>query len=688
MTASNTVVNDIDPVVQYTATSGQTIFDAPWLFFDDDDLTVYQTLSGATADDTTDLLVLTTDYTVTNTDTESGGTIVLKSGAATGDTITIYRIVSLDRLADYQSSGDMFAVTLNKEQDTEMMALQQFRADFNRSISLKRSEDASINPTLPPAVPNKVFGWDSTGKALMNYNLNDGTDDADNTNYTPPGTGSQNRNVGNKLNEFVSVTDFGADPTGTSDSTTAIVAAIAAHDVLFFPEGNYLITPIIFGSTFKMMFGHNATITASGTIATDAQLLSFVGCSDLIVRDINIDVDHTTYPTVVNLTLSGCTDSLASKVHCTDTGKIGFQLANCNNTTLEKSVVADWQTFGILVTGASSRDNLIINNNITDPGASSTHAIQCTLGTNETVAHNYIEEAGIFGISLYKVYRSEAINNSVVNTTKEAINLHEASNCEARGNSCTWTGSQSEDFGMSIYTPTGDPIYSTGAIISNNKIQNAGKSGIGIAEDVNYSLITNNVIINCNLLNTAEEHGGICLYGAGCINNTVSNNVILDTGSNHKYGVFEWTNNGTPSLSNIRNNDITGFTVEEVKIIDAGSKTDAWRDFTSTITAQTGTITTSAGSGIYRVLDNGSCEVYITATITTNGTGAGYLIASLPYTVKSGFTHHILPGREKSISGDMLVGSVSGIYANIRTYDNQYPAVDGASVELSGTYAI
>jgi hypothetical protein len=70
-------------------------------------------------------------------------------------------------------------------------------------------------------------------------------------------TGSTIRGLDDKLAEFVSVLDFGADPTGVADSTVAIQAAIdyckatltsvnssrnGGHATLFFPQGFYVVS--------------------------------------------------------------------------------------------------------------------------------------------------------------------------------------------------------------------------------------------------------------------------------------------------------------------------------------------------------------------------------------------------------------------------------------------------------------
>lgn len=66
--------------------------------------------------------------------------------------------------------------------------------------------------------------------------------DSGNINYNQGGTGAQTRTVENKLQEFVSVKDFGAVGDGVADDTAAIQAAIDSGLSLIFPEGNYSAT--------------------------------------------------------------------------------------------------------------------------------------------------------------------------------------------------------------------------------------------------------------------------------------------------------------------------------------------------------------------------------------------------------------------------------------------------------------
>jgi len=133
------LVNDVTPNVQYTATASQTTFAYPFAIFEDADLKVYQVASGGTPDDTTDLLTLTTHYTVTGAGTTAGGNVVLVTGATSGDVVTIKRDLAIKRTTDYQNNGDLAAESFNDDLDKLVMMVQQNEEAFGRSISLQES---------------------------------------------------------------------------------------------------------------------------------------------------------------------------------------------------------------------------------------------------------------------------------------------------------------------------------------------------------------------------------------------------------------------------------------------------------------------------------------------------------------------------------------------------------------------
>jgi hypothetical protein len=69
-----------------------------------------------------------------------------------------------------------------------------------------------------------------------------GTVDASNVSYNEGSAGAVNTSVQSKLQESVSVQDFGADPTGVDDSYPAFVAALAAAQHILIPAGTYKVS--------------------------------------------------------------------------------------------------------------------------------------------------------------------------------------------------------------------------------------------------------------------------------------------------------------------------------------------------------------------------------------------------------------------------------------------------------------
>jgi len=96
-------------------------------------------------------------------------------------------------------------------------------------------------------------------EVMISTTLTDvGTAAASAVTYNQGGTGAVNRTVENKLQETVSVKDFGAVGNGSTDDTAAIIAAAATmtnNTTLYFPNGTYLISSAGF-SSFTDVYGN------------------------------------------------------------------------------------------------------------------------------------------------------------------------------------------------------------------------------------------------------------------------------------------------------------------------------------------------------------------------------------------------------------------------------------------------
>lgn len=112
-----------------------------------------------------------------------------------------------------------------------------------------------------------------------------------------------------------------------------------------------------------------------------------------------------------------------------------------------------------------------------------------------------------------------------------------------------------------------------------------------------------------------------------------------------------------------------------------------WVSYTPTITAAAGTLTTVANqAGEYRKMGK-RVEFKFQWTITTNGTGATALQASLPVLAGTGLAQSST-GRERAVGGKQLAGFIdagSGTLA-VFNYDGTYPGVNSGAYVISGFY--
>ncbi len=92
-----------------------------------------------------------------------------------------------------------------------------------------------------------VFGGTPTGQSIPLSHLDDNFDavgDSTNVSFIQPATGAVRRTSQSKMSDLVSVIDFGADPTGSTNSSVAVQNAInyvqALGGNILFPKGVYL----------------------------------------------------------------------------------------------------------------------------------------------------------------------------------------------------------------------------------------------------------------------------------------------------------------------------------------------------------------------------------------------------------------------------------------------------------------
>ena len=149
-------INPVTPRIQYTATASQTVFNVPFPFFENTDLSVYLTEAGTIGNDAADILTYSTDYTVSGAGNANGGSVTLNSGAAVGDIITIVRSMSEERLSLYLPGGLFTADQVNDDFSMDVMMIQQnnmlnstLTPHYQYSSLSDPDIDNSVNVNLP-----------------------------------------------------------------------------------------------------------------------------------------------------------------------------------------------------------------------------------------------------------------------------------------------------------------------------------------------------------------------------------------------------------------------------------------------------------------------------------------------------------------------------------------------------------
>jgi hypothetical protein len=171
--------------------------------------------------------------------------------------------------------------------------------------------------------------------------------------YVHPETGADARTVAEKLNEVLSVKDFGAVGDGSTDDTAAIQAAIDAgggYSTIFFPPGTYLITSTI-----------NITVDRTHLLCSGiwVTVFKFVPTAN----DVMFCFDSAT----ANAVLYQCSITGGCAFTSTDTtyAKIGVQVNDGSSITLRDVHFLYWHTASggnSVIVESNGRELMIIDN--------------------------------------------------------------------------------------------------------------------------------------------------------------------------------------------------------------------------------------------------------------------------------------------------------------------------------------
>lgn len=334
---------------EYTATSGQTVFNFTFKIYTATDLNVYVTPAGQECNDVTDL---TEAYTVTGVGLEDGGSITLNTGAGANDLVTIASAIPTSRTTDYQSNGDFTPETVNNDIDRAISLIKQVESKADRSLLSSECLQGPKPLTLPKPESGDFMRWKTDLSGLENVsgeNIASGIIvDTDyvkvfNTGYFKVlntvadmiadtslvvgqtvitlGYNSVGDRGGNAylivaastgvddggsyidldtyqakglFNGPLNVKQFGAVGDGVTDDTAAITSSIALGGVVNFPSGTYLITSYSItppSNTYLLGEGQGTSVIKFNSTTTTSKVDFDTSNGDITFEALTIEHD-------------------------------------------------------------------------------------------------------------------------------------------------------------------------------------------------------------------------------------------------------------------------------------------------------------------------------------------------------------------------------------------------------------
>ena len=642
-------------------------------------------------------VVQNSGFSVTGVGEANGGAVVFTVAPANLASVVIRRVMPFERATDYQSNGDLLEETLDDDQDAPVMMIQQLDTSLRKAIRAPDTDTLDLGD-LPSAATraNKLMAFDANGQpqaipsvvgtaVQLALDLIASTG-ASLVGFIQSAAGAVSRTLLAKVREIeVSVTDFGAAVSPANATAAFQAAASSGAKRVRVPSGTWLTTFVHWPTGVEVVLDPDAIIQPHGTVVANGPLWYFVG-SEGAVRGGRINVNRTTYPLLIPIYLDTCTGFEVRNTRIDEGGRFGIYGVNCARCHVEDNEITTVSQLGILFEGASSKGNRIVFNRVRD--VSLQHGIQTYQGSDHLIEGNEVHNTAGFGINAWTASRVRVYGNVVYDTVIEGINLDQSDSCIVKGNRVYWNGTASTDFGISVYGPSAGQLANFNQVIGNF-IGAPFRACIALADFAQYNHVADNTCINPNRENNVNA-AAILLYGTGCQNNTIQDNRCTDFTSRMYYGVAEnnFSATGTPSNNRFLSNTISGFVTARVQrstSTDEVLNEPGWISYVPTVTAGSGTFTTVSATGQYKEL--GKLVFYaIRAVITTNGTAATDVRASLPSTAGSAIA--VGAGRESGLTGRLVSATISGgaSVVVIRSDANTYPGGTGAVLEISGFY--
>jgi len=381
-----------NPRINYTATSGQTVFTVPFEFFDNTDIKVY--IEGT-------LKTITTHYSVSGGN-GSTGTVTMSAGVTLNDEVTLVRDVPMERTTDLTSSYN--AASIDSQLDRIVAEIADLDDRVSRTIQINDYELAS--GLLLPALDSRK------GKTIQ-FNTSSGA-------LEVGPTGADLTAIGSVTSEIATLAGISGNITTVAGSNAQVVAV---------------------GNAMTSITAVNSALTNINTVAGGIANINLVGGSIADVNDVadslgeisavqakltNIDtvaVASTNIATVAgSITQVNNVASKIADVTGVNSNIAAITTANANSTNvnLVANSIDDVNDVGTVITKVTTVADNIGSVNTVAPKVTEISTVSANIGNVNTVATNISSINSAAGSAADALASKNAAATSATNAANSA----------------------------------------------------------------------------------------------------------------------------------------------------------------------------------------------------------------------------------------------------------------------------